>query len=504
MLKRVCVLNSVVWLGLAILALGCSKKTPSPVPAKDYAIHYTVAVPWLPQDSLVISMDITDWADGDSVRLAAPPIYADNPFLAQTSGNFGHLIIRDTNNASVPYAVDSMQTGLYRSLVVSFAGSCLPVTIEYTVMFKYNTAALPRPHLGTTAGYLEGNYLFMIPCKNKSERITDLWRNPFDLYVHYRIGGSILWYGDPVPTAYFKNPYELLFSTSAVSNQLLVEGGVNGQAFRIIAVDSTAAFSTTLLTKVKNDFNVIVQDITGQFGTLENRPVTVILGTDPGGGFEGMYAFSVLDPWDQDSLGVFNMVLAHEMLHSWVGIRCGEYDDPWWKEGTTNYLGLLIAKRNGLCSQSLVEGTLLVAMADSNDVRSHTLSEDYVRNNLFATPNCITLVYFKGAQVCMLLDSRIREMTNGAMTFDRIVSQLVKVYDGRAFHRSDYLAFIKAQSGADVSDIFSQYVDQPGGIPQVVLEDAFQKLAARGAFGSISIAKRAATAVSIPFIMMKW
>jgi hypothetical protein len=333
--------------------------------------------------------------------------------------------------------------------------------------------------------------------------MPELWRDQFEIDLKYNLGDGSSIYGDPIGGVIFHNAYELMFSQSAISGQVLVEGTGGSQPFRVVDVRSTSPVPAALLPEVRAAGVTLLADITSLFGTL-SAPLTMILGTDLGGGLEGMYAFSLLDPWAGDSGGVFNMVLAHEAIHSWVGVRCGEYDDPWWKEGTANYLGFLVAKRNGLCSQAAVEAALLADISDTLAVQTYPLAAAYVREALFQSSGIGTLVYTKGAQVCMLLDSRIREVSNNAQSLDKIVAELCRLYDGRAFHRTEYLALIQSKSGANVADIFAQYVEAAGGIPDAVLDEHYRKLAARGAWGAVVLAKRAPAGAAVPDRVWKY
>jgi predicted metalloprotease with PDZ domain len=251
---------------------------------------------------------------------------------------------------------------------------------------------------------------------------------------------------------------------------------------------------------IADDFAPILADAAGLFGALD-APLNVLLGVNRGGGLEGMYAFSLFSPFDNDSFGWFNTVASHEAVHSWVGVRVGEYDDPWWKEATTNFLGVLIAARQGKCRRAMVNLHFLADLTDSADVRDWPLSSPRVRTHLFAPDSDMTdLVYGKGCQVNMLLDLRIRQASGGATSLDRLLGEFVRQFDGRAFHRQEYVSFLEARSGADISALFATWVDQPGAIPQATLFASLDSLIARGAFGQLLLkqAPAAARAVATP------
>ncbi len=473
----------------SLFFISCEQSPTSTVSLPDIALEYQVSIPGMPLDSLHITCTINKLDNHEAITMLAPPMYADNPILEQAGINFHNVSITDPAQNIVSYTTDSLTYGPYSSLTISFSPVAFPMTIEYDVTFLYNEHEyMPPPHIDDNAGYLQGNYLFMIPCL--SNNMVDNWRTPIDIYVKYNLGNNVNLYGDPASGVSLQTPYELLFSTSAilsstaVSSQLLFEGEASGQAFRFVNISSTTTFTGALLDTVKRNFMTILNDITPKFGIINEAPFTVITGINEKIGLEGMYAFCLLNPKDGDTRGVLNMTMAHEMVHSWVGIRVGDYDDPWWKEGSAFYLGFLIPKRHNLCTGKYVMESLLDSLPTITAVEKYALSDPEIRPVIYTSPEGVgTFVYRKGGQVCMLLDRRIREVSKNATTFDTILAAFVKQFDGKFFRRNEYLAFLNEYSGGDVKDIFDRYVDQTGRIPYSVLLENFNALDSLGAFG---------------------
>jgi predicted metalloprotease with PDZ domain len=301
--------------------------------------------------------------------------------------------------------------------------------------------------------------------------------------------------GNPIPHSYPRTAYELLFATAAMGGEEIAAGSAAGQQFRFVNLRDTV-YDPVMKARLAQRFAAVTSDVVPLFGTLD-WPLTVILGVNRGGGLEGTHAFSIISPWWADSNGVFDMVAAHELLHCWIGIRTGELDMPWWKEATTNYLGYLVSARQGLVSSGLLSWAMTVDLTDSADVRDYALSSSRVREYLYDSAQGMTnLVYTKGAQVCMLMDLRVRLASGGTTSLDRLVAQFCRAWDGRAFRLSDYRAYLEGQSGADLGPVFDRWVDQPGAIPQAVLTASFDSLRATGAFGTLSRARRAAPATA--------
>ncbi|MBD3322741.1 MAG: hypothetical protein GF350_16690 [Chitinivibrionales bacterium] len=443
----------------------------------------------MPQDTVTVQAEIYDHGTGEYLCFALPPVYADNPVLEAAGKNVHNIALRDHQGNPCTCSIDSMQIGPQKNGIITFAQERFPVTLEYDVTFNYvDTVWMPPPYIGEIGGYCPGHYLFAVPVLNPE--LVNIWRDQIDISVVYDVTEGISFSGDNRLKATFSNSYELLFSTFALGGEKLLGGEWGGQEFQIVSLSPDIVLSLPFSTTVENTVENLLSDMTGSFGTL-GWPITAILGVVEGGGIEGYHAFAVMRPDPDDTLGVFNMVLTHEILHSWIGIRTGDREDPWFKEGITNYLGFLIAKRNNHCAQSYCESVLLKDIKDSSDVKTYALSDPSNRTFLFSEIDSRTeLVYVKGAQVGMLLDRRLRDGPSG-YSLDKVIGAFVRQYDGTAFYRSQWVDFMESMSGSQVDDIFEKYVDAPGGIPDSVLQDAYSWLADRGAFGSVAfIAKR--------------
>ncbi len=466
----------------SILLLDCAYSPTQPKSNNSY--YYVIELPPPGPDSLHIILKISNTESLDSIHLIVPPIYADNPWLEQTAPNFHNLFIIDASGSPLPFVTDSLRVGLYNSLSIAFSGKDSLFTVEYDVTFHYSdTLNRPVPYLNSKSGYLRGSYIFMIPYYNND--MAAIWRTPFRASVSYRTANTVTLYGDPQPTAFFKTSYELLFSTNAVNADVTSQGEVGDQEFRFVSLAEVDTINPVLMEKAKQDFSILLDDITDVFGCIQESPISILLGINYGGGLEGMHAFSILPPWEHDTTGWFNMILAHEVVHFWIGVRVGEYDDPWWKEGTTSYLGYLFAIRNNLSSEYFITKKLLADLSKDKGVNTYALADPQVRKNLFApTNNCESLVYNKGSQVTMLIDRRVRDASGGKTSIDKILGAFAGEYTGKAFYRNQYISFIKDHSGADISDIFDSYVITKGAIPDSILEENCSALITMGAFGN--------------------
>ncbi len=468
----------------------------SPFSSPEYQSHnrlqYCVTIPDMNQDSIFISLRIPEWKCVDSVHLLAPPVYSDNPHLTQTGRNFFLVSATNKSGDQISIIEDSCEVGIFNSLSLSFSADQCPATINYYIKFQYKQHQyMPLPNIDDNSGYLQGSYMFLIP--HRSKQTVDIWRDTvFSLQVKYNLGSNVSLIGDP-DSVVFKSPYQLMFSksvlfyTSAAGNQVLYNGEGSGQPFRFVNISFSTPFPQDLIDKTGRDFIEILKDLTPLFGTAYEVPYTIITGINDVIGFEGTYAFCLRNLKWEDTADVA-MIMAHEYIHLWIGIFVGDYDDPWWKEGTTTYLGLLVPKRNNLCSYQYIKGWLVKDLSNVEHINEYIISSPYVRSLLYQgqlAPNLGGIVYEKGAHINMLLDRYIREVSGNKTSLIEILAEFVYQFSGRAFHRGEYISFLNQHSGGDVQDIFDIYVDSPGAVPLSVLEENFNALAHMGAFGEI-------------------
>lgn len=450
----------------------------------ELAIRYAVSIPRLPLDTVHIAAGITGQCAGGQLSLYLPPVYADNPLPDTIYPVICGLQVRNSSGDIQTLTTDTVELGLTPTArVTTTIGGAQAVTVEYNVTFAHKLKSAhgsPVPFLDVSAGYLQGNYLFVVPVA--ADNVVGLWRTPVQSTVNWIAGPNVNLYGDPQPTVSFRNLYELLFSTNAV-NGLAVAARPGGLIpCRIIHVGQSGQYSQALADEAVSQASLFTDHLAPLFGNLENQPLTIITGVNTMGGLEGMHAFSMLDPWENDTLGILASVIAHEIYHCWVGIRTGETDDPWWKEGVTNYLGMVLSAQQGFTRREYLAQTLCANYAESEQVANIALSDPMVRDHLFdKTGWLMQLVYGKGAQVSMLLDVALRRA--GPATFEKTIAELCNRFNGSAFGRNDFLGLLNAHAGSVIDTIFSTYVDSPGAIATTVLDSAFAELVRRGALG---------------------
>ncbi len=475
---------------VALLPLGCQKGPHQPSPIS-YGIEYTVDIPRMGLSSIRVTVNILEAGSADEQTLILPPVYADNPMLKPRGFPVESLSVTD-QTGMLAFSYDSIEIDGAFARTISFSAASFPIQLKYSAKLDYQDslhAFMPRPHVSSREGYLQGAYHFAVPYEGGS--LVEFWRRQRSIKVNYARGKNVVLMGDP-PQVDFNNAYELLFSTNALlaashGDERVLTGS---SEYSFVSVGDASHKLNPLLEERVGAFQSLLGSAFDRFGKLP-VPVVVILGAMSGGGLEGMSAFSILDPWEDDTLGIYNTVLAHEILHFWVGVRTGEYDLPWWKEGTTTYLGLQLTAQRELCDIRYVRDILLRDLSNQEDVQQFSLNDPNIRARIFDPERDFgDLVYVKGAQLSMILDEAIRKNTSNTETLLGITAGLTAEYDGGAFGRSDFTRAIRKAGGTDAENILKQYADTPGAIHSDTLVAVFQRLRNRGAFGASAMAKR--------------
>jgi len=199
---------------------------------------------------------------------------------------------------------------------------------------------------------------------------------------------------------------------------------------------------------------------------------------------EGLFSFYMINWQGNDYATSVRAITAHEALHAWVGIRTGELDDPWWKEGTASYLGRVLAANMGLPKDTL-RPQVVKDLSPNPMTQSKALSDPYVRDHLYdkdTNVNCIVLVYDKGAQACMVLDKMLRQASYNTVTLFSKTGNLCSRYDHSAFSRAQFKTLLEENTGLDLTGFFALYVDSPGVIDTAVLSNTWHYVDSCGAF----------------------
>jgi hypothetical protein len=468
---------SFVIITLVILLLNCTNNnivSTQIIPELSYKISF------INLDSLHIEVKVTSNNLNGIDRILFPPFDADNPELVLKGNNIHNLKISgarllDTLNFCL-HAKDSIQA-------ITVIVNNPTYTIEYDITFPYLPSLCMRSllpgALSSSGWYCQGNYIFCIPdyCESK----TSFWRKNINAFIEFIPLDDKKIYG--IPSYQFKvnTVYELLFIQIAISDDVF---SCRQNLVNIVNLSANSyenSFANILcedITKLNNIFQNVFKGI--------NFPFTIIL-QDSGSGMEGTYSFYMQNWTSMQYLNSFRSVTAHEALHLWIGIRTGDFEDPWWKEATAAYLGFLLGTNIGFPKDS-VRKELIRDISKNSIVQSKALSDPNVREFLFdpdTNKNAILLVYVKGAQVNMILDQILRKATNNTITLLSKTGELCREFEHKAFTREELKSFLEKNTNLDLSEFFYKYIDSPGSLDTSFLAEVYDFLVSAGAFENI-------------------
>ncbi|HJR63089.1 MAG TPA: PDZ domain-containing protein, partial [Gemmatimonadaceae bacterium] len=175
-------------------------------------------------------------------------------------------------------------------------------------------------------------------------------------------------------------------------------------------------------------------------------------------------------------------LVAHEFFHAWNvkrlrPIELGPFDyenevytrSLWIAEGVTSYYAWLLVSRAGLATreQTLAEITLSIRALQNTpgrlvqplELASFDAWIKHYRPDE-NSPNVAISYYTKGAIVGLLLDARIRRLTNGARSLDDMMREAYRRYSGeRGYTPAQFRAVANGVAGSDLGDFFRRALE---------------------------------------------
>lgn len=453
-----------------------------------------------------VSVTIAAWPPGTPKLFQAPVYYPDNPIAPVPGLHAAGLDVRDDAGASLA-ARDSV-TGIS-------ADGNLVILPEAARSFSYDVDlapsdparfGLPVPGLAPGVDAIDGAYFFVLPVLGES--VAERWRARVRIKLDIVAPGRVLVGSDA--SLFLDAPYELAFLRAALDPMRSLTIPVRNHQLTLYATSDTA-FDMPALSALLATCMGLVEDsilpiptqkyFAGQFPVFS--------------GIEGDQGY-----WFNTDGYSLPYVHTHEIIHTFVGIYHGDLDDPWWKEGLTNYLGLLLPLQGGLIRDSVFAAAALADLAAWPAVRDLALSSPVLRTNLFAPLDSawkqgqdpqgyLGLVYGKGAQASMILDRWLLENSGGRKSVYDLVRALAAL-PTPGFSRAQLVAAAAKVAGvasAPAEAFLASLLDRPGAYSADSLRSTYLALRARGRFGpgggkepvpgaSLPTAKRGAATVT--------
>lgn len=478
---------------LAAAAASCIFTTSSAETAARHALDYRLSIRGLPgSPACSVRIRIRTWPEGKPLVFQAPRYHADNPGLPIRG--FLAADIRVTDVRGRPLAARDTVMESPRpdgNFIVLPAGAA---ELRYEVDLDPGDPGrfgLPLPGLAPGVQAIDGACFFLLPHAGGSS-FSSQWRTPVDATLDFDLDPGFHLVGQS-PAAALRTNYELMFVRAAV-NPVATSRFTAGDN-DIVTYGMTAAADSV-------DWPALHQLLADCLRTVEDSllpfpPGPYYVGETPVfWGIEGNQGY-----WFRAAVQGAAMVHMHELAHHFVGVKHGDLEDPWWKEGMTSYLGNLLALQAGLIGDSAFRAEVMAPRDALPAVLGHALASPSVRDRLFLpldslygsrddAEGFLGLVYGKGAQASMILDRHLLEGSGGRHGVYHLVRLLVRRH-GPAFDRGDLVRAVGELAGADSRGFLESLLDRPGPLGQDSLESTYAALKAMGRLrASAAAAKR--------------
>ncbi len=240
------------------------------------------------------------------------------------------------------------------------------------------------------------------------------------------------------------------------------------------------------LDQIAMDTAKIGEEAAKIFGDLPPKDYLIILNLRGGGGLEHLNSTAL--QWNRfgfkprERYIAFLNLVAHEYFHLWNVKRIrpdalGPFDYEnenytkllWAAEGTTAYYEGVLLRRAGLVTDKEILATKasMIGQLQNRPGRFQTSLEEasvdawikYYRQDQNAINNQISY-YDKGEIVSMLLDVRIRTLSDGTRSLDDVLRYLYEEFSkkNRNFTPSDFQAVCERMAGQSLNNFFVRYV----------------------------------------------
>ncbi len=426
-----------------------------------------------------VSVRIKAWPAGTPKLFQAPVYYPDNPICPVPGRRARDLDVRD--GAGKPLAARDSLSGIP-------ADGNLILLPDSARSFSYDVDldpanprrfGLPGPGIAPGVDAMDGAYFFLLPVLQSN--IPARWRAPVSISLDIIPHGRVLAGSDPHRD--LASPYELMFFRAAFDPVRSLTLPIRNHDLTVYATSENgmdlAAFGGLLSDCIRQVEDSLLPLPTYRFFAGE-LPVF--------SGVEGIQGY-----WFHSAYEHAPMVHTHEVIHTFIGVYHGELNDPWWKEGLTNYLGYLLPLQAGRITDSAFAAGIFPFIDTIPAVQEVPLASPEVRTRLYlpldttwAFPvdprGFISLVYGKGGEASMILDRWLLERSGGKRSVFDLVRSLIAAH-GPAFNRADLVAEAGRLAGAPADAFLADLLDRPGAFPADSLRSTYRALRDLGRFG---------------------
>ena len=276
----------------------------------------------------------------------------------------------------------------------------------------------------------------------------------------------------------------LVDSPILAGNAAVHEFTVDGKTHYLVNQGEGGVFDGARAAK---DIEALVQAQRRLWGELpyDKYVVLNVIGENRGGGLEHKNSTVVISSRNatraRNAYAAFLTLVSHEMFHAWNGkrlrpVELGPFDyenealtrSLWVVEGITDYYGDLLAHRAGLITRQELLGNMSATIRElqttpgrlvqSVELASYDAWIRYYRPDE-NSPNVSISYYAKGQVMALILDARIRHLTNGARSLDDVMRAAYAKYSGARGYTPDQFRDVAEQiAGARLTDFWNTAV----------------------------------------------
>lgn len=434
-----------------------------------------------------ITITLLSWPQGKTKTFLLPSYYADNPVWPVPGIDTATLSLRDAqgkvlsrdSTPSFGFAGDTAQPlGPTVTLPASVLSWSYTVDLDTLAPGRLGLAI---PNLLPGLQLLDGATLFALPvlASEQGQEASQVWREPMEIDVNVDMPAGQFCFGMASREKLF-SPYELMFLRGVAGQPRRVELRLNLQrGLTPVTIFATTSDTVGLdsLAATLPSYLQLVEDMLGPLPT----PFLAIGEVAGLGGLESQHGYWFGTPFVNRP-----EVHLHELIHLWVGIRSGDRDQPWFKEGVTTYLGQLLTVQGGWMkvddwqafaesqAQDTVGPVAEVALTDLDSRLKYyrPLNEDFLDD--VASP-WYGLVYGKGMQAALIIDAHLLEASRGEVGLPDLVRSLYANHRP-GFTRAQMEAAMKALTGVAPGDALAALLDNSGSINPETIKAAFAAL----------------------------
>ncbi|MBT9582178.1 M61 family metallopeptidase [bacterium] len=282
---------------------------------------------------------------------------------------------------------------------------------------------------------------------------------------------------------------ELIDCPMALGNPSVYDFKVGGVAHRLVNEGEGGVWDGPRSAKDVEKIVGVVHQMWGEVPYAKSAPHSytfINLLTQTGGGLEHKNSTVLMSSrWSQrarhDYLNWLSLV-AHEFFHAWnvktlrpVALGPFDYENEvytpslWVAEGLTAYYDNLLVRRAGFSSHKEYLESLSKDIESLQTTPGRLVqplgSSSYDAWIKFYRPdensaNTGVSYYTKGSLVGLLLDARIRQLTDGKRSLDDVMRRAYKLYSGpKGYSESQFRAVAEEVAGASLKEFFANYVD---------------------------------------------